>query len=253
MSGQGERMAATGLDASSGRAPLPSGSGLVKICGLTDEPGLDAALRAGADMVGLVFVAASPRHVTSARAAPLAERARGEAAVVGLFQNAALSDIEAVLERVPLDLVQLHGAEDEAAASRVASAFGLPVVRAFGVAGRADLYRAAGFPAALAIYDARPPRGAGASGGHGAAFDWRLLDAAAERPPWLLAGGLTPDNVAGAVLACRGRPGFAGVDVSSGVEAARGVKDPALVTRFVAAARAAMSAPTDERPARAVP
>ena len=234
-------------------SPGPAGSGLVKICGLTDRPGLDAALLAGADMVGLVFVAASPRHVTPARAATLAERARGEAAVVGLFQDVALSDIEAVLERVPLDLLQLHGDEDEETASRVAEAFGLPVMRAFGVAARADLYRAAGFPAALAIYDARPPRGAGAGGGHGAAFDWSLLDAAAERPPWLLAGGLTPDNVTGAVLACRDRPGFAGVDVSSGVEASRGVKDPALVTRFVAAARAAMAPATDDRPARAAP
>ena len=223
----------------------------MKICGLTEDRGLDAALHAGADMIGLVFVEASPRFVPPPRARLLAERARGEAAVVGLFQDAALSEIEAVLEHAPLDLIQLHGAEDEGTALAVADAFGLPVIRAFGVRTRADLYRAAGFPAAMAIYDARAPEGAAARGGHGAAFDWRLLDAAAERPPWLLAGGLTPETVREAVLACAGRAGFAGLDVSSGVEAARGTKDPVLVTRFVAGARAAMAAQTREGAAMA--
>ena len=222
-------------------APGPSAPGLIKVCGLTDEAGLDAAVLAGADMIGLVFARASPRFVAPALAARLAERAWGEAAIVGLFQDAALSEIEAVLEEVALDLIQLHGREDEAEVAGVAAAFGLPVVKAFGVADRADLYRAAGSPAALAIYDARPPGGSAAGGGHGAAFDWRVLDAVAERPPWLLAGGLNPDNAAEAVLACRDLPGFAGLDVSSGVEATRGRKDPGLVTRFVAAARAAMA------------
>ena len=223
-------------------APSPARSGLVKICGLTERAALDAALLAGADMVGLVFVEASPRSVTPAAAAPLAFRAKSEAAVVGLFQNPALSDIEEVLERVPLDLLQLHGDEDDETVSRVAAAFGLPVVKAFGVRTRADFYAAAGCPASLALYDARPPDGQGAGGGHGSAFDWRLLDAAAPHPPWLLAGGLTPDNAAGAVLSARDRPGFAGLDVSSGVERSRGVKEPALIARFVAAARAAMAA-----------
>ena len=225
-------------------APGPSGPGLIKICGLQDEAGVRAAVTAGADLVGLVFAAGSPRAVSPEAASPLADAARGEASVVGLFQDAALSDIEAVLEHVSLDLIQLHGAEDEATVMRVADGFGLPVIKAFGIAAPADLYQAAGTPAAMALYDAKPPPGAAAAGGHGVGFDWSVLDAAAARPPWLLAGGLTPDNAAEAVLACQGRPGFAGLDVSSGVEARRGVKDPALITRFVARARAAMAAPT---------
>ena len=223
-------------------APGPAGPGLLKICGLRDEASVRAAVIAGADLVGLVFVPGSPRAVTPEQAACLADAARGEASVVGLFQDAALSDIEAVLEHVTLDLIQLHGSEDEATIMRVAEGFGLPVIKAFGVGRPADLYRAAGTPAAMALYDAKPPTGAAAGGGHGARFDWSVLGAAAARPPWLLAGGLTPDNAADAVIACQGRPGFAGLDVSSGVEVRRGVKDPALITRFVARARAAMAA-----------
>ena len=232
-------------------APGPAGPGLVKICGLTERAGLDAALLAGADMVGLVFVEGSPRRLGPDVAAPLAARAKGEAAVVGLFQNPALSEIEAVLDAVALDLIQLHGDEDDETVARIGAGFGLPVIKAVGVASRADLYAAAGCPAAMALYDARPPRGAGARGGHGAAFDWGVLDAAPARPPWLLAGGLTPDNAAEAVLAAQSRAGFAGLDVSSGVERSRGIKEPALIARFVAAARAAMAAGNEEAEAAA--
>jgi phosphoribosylanthranilate isomerase len=223
------------------RSPRLDRRGLVKICGLTDAAGVDACVLAGADLIGLVFAPKSPRVLTPARAAALAERAAGTA-LVGLFQDAALSEIEEALEAVPLDLLQLHGQEKEDEVATIGAGFGLPIVKAIGVASEGDLYRAAGMPADLALYDAKPPPGAEAGGGHGAAFDWRILSAAASRPPWLLAGGLTPDNVAEAIDACAPLPGFAGVDVSSGVEVAPGVKSPALIARFVGAARAAMAA-----------
>ncbi|WP_202900417.1 phosphoribosylanthranilate isomerase [Parvularcula oceani] len=221
--------------------PLGLGrSGLVKICGLTDEAAMRAATLAGADLVGLVFVPGSPRAVTAEAARGLAETAHGKAAVVGLFQNPALSEIEEVLEQVPLDMIQLHGSEDAEDVARIGAGFGLPVIKAVSVRERGDLFASNGMPADLMLYDAKPPEGARAAGGHGATFDWRVLQGHGHRTPWLLAGGLTPDNAAEAVLACAGITGFRGLDVSSGVEAAKGVKDPALITRFVAAARAAM-------------
>ena len=201
-----------------------------------------AAALAGADLIGLVFVEGSPRALTLDTAARLATLPRGGAALVGLFRDPALSEIEEVLEAVPLDMIQLHGAESHDDVARIGAAFGLPTIKAVGVAGCGDLYRAAGCPADLMLYDAKPPPGAAVPGGHGAAFDWSVLAAGTHDRPWLLAGGLTPDNAADAVRACRSIPGFAGLDVSSGVERARGVKDPALITRFIASARAAMAA-----------
>ena len=216
--------------------------GLVKVCGLTDAEGIEAAAAAGADLIGLVFVPASKRCVTPRRAGALGRRPRGGAALVGLFQDPALSEIEEVLERVPLDMIQLHGAETHDDVARIGAAFGLPVIKAVGVRGPGDLYEAAGCPADLMLYDAKPPGGAAAGGGHGAAFDWSVLGMAAHTRPWLLAGGLTPQNVGAAVSACAPLPGFAGVDVSSGVEHAPGRKDAGLVARFASEARAAMAA-----------
>ena len=175
----------------------------------------------------------------------MAEAARGEASVVGLFQDAALSEIEAVLEAVPLDMIQLHGAETDEDVARVKAGFGLPVIKAFGVREAGDLYAAAGSPADLLLYDAKPPRGAAAGGGHGARFDWSVL-AAASSHPFLLAGGLTPDNAAEAIEACWHLPGFRGLDVSSGVEAAPGRKDAEAITLFAARARAASEAMTEK-------
>lgn len=227
------------------RGPLAE-RGLVKVCGVTDERAVHAAALAGADMIGLVFVAGSPREVGLGRAARLAALPRGGAALVGLFRNPALSEVEEALESVPLDVIQLHGAESHEDVARIGAGFGLPVIKAFGVSGPGDLYEAAGCPADLLLYDAKPPPGARVPGGHGAPFDWGVLAGATHTRPWLLAGGLTPDNAAEAVLACWDVAGFAGLDVSSGVEASRGIKDPEAVTRFVAAARAAMARTAQE-------
>jgi phosphoribosylanthranilate isomerase len=212
----------------------------VKICGVNDPAAFDAALAAGADMVGLVFYPPSPRAVTPAGAAALS--ARGPACGpgprrVGLFVDPTDAEIAAVLAALPLDLLQLHGAEDPARCAAVRARFGLPVMKALGVAAPADLEALADYAPAVDrfLLDAKPPPGAPLPGGNAAPFDWSLTAGRAIPRPWLLAGGLTPENVAAAIRA----GGAPGVDVSSGVERARGAKDPARIAAFVAAARGA--------------
>ncbi|MFC7477198.1 phosphoribosylanthranilate isomerase [Dankookia sp. GCM10030260] len=208
---------------------------LVKICGLNDAPGFDATVSAGADMIGFVFYPVSPRAVTPAQAAELSSRAAGGPERVGLFVDPDDALLEAVLAALPLDVIQLHGEETPARAAAVRARFGLPVMKALGVAEPADLARLVDYAPAVDrfLLDAKPMPGAALPGGNATAFDWRLVAGAAIPRPWLLAGGLTPDNVAEALL----QSGAPGVDVSSGVERARGVKDPDRIARFVAAAR----------------
>ena len=203
----------------------------VKICGITSAEGMDAAVAAGADWVGLNFFAASPRLVTPAQAATLASRP-GVPVLVGLFVAPDDAEIEAVLAEVSLDVLQIYADAERAAAIR--ARFGRPVWRAVGVSARDDLPRDAqgvdGF-----IIEAKAPPGATRPGGNAAAFDWSILRGWQAPAPWALAGGLTPGNVAAAVRIT----GAAAVDVSSGVEREKGVKDPALIAAFVQAARAA--------------
>jgi phosphoribosylanthranilate isomerase len=196
---------------------------------------LDAAVSAGADMLGFVFFPPSPRALSPADAAALAALDTGDAERVGLFVDPSDGEIEAVLSALPLDVVQLHGSETPERCAAVRARFGLPVMKALGVASPPDLEALADYAPAVDrfLLDAKPPAGAELPGGNAAAFDWRIASGRAVPRPWLLAGGLTPDNVARA-LAESGAPG---VDVSSGVEKARGVKDPALVRAFVAAAK----------------
>ena len=208
---------------------------LVKICGVNDPAGFDAAVAAGADMVGFVFYPASPRAVTPAQAAALSGRAVGGPERVGLFVDPDVALLGAVLAALPLDVVQLLGEETPARAAEIRARFGRPVMKALGVAEPADLARLADYAPAVDrfLLDAKPMPGAALPGGNATAFDWRLVAGAAIPRPWLLAGGLTPDNVAEALR----QSGAPGVDVSSGVERARGVKDPARIAKFVAAAR----------------
>jgi phosphoribosylanthranilate isomerase len=207
----------------------------VKICGVNSPVALDAAVAAGADMLGFVFFPPSPRALSPADAAALSAFHTGGAERVGLFVDPDDAAIEAVLSALPLDVLQLHGAETPERCAAVRARFGLPVMKALGVASPADLDALASYAPAVDrfLLDAKPPAGAELPGGNAAAFDWRIVSGRAVPRPWLLAGGLTPDNVARA-LAESGAPG---VDVSSGVEKARGVKDPALVKAFVAAAK----------------
>jgi phosphoribosylanthranilate isomerase len=208
---------------------------LVKICGVNDAAGFDAAVAAGADMLGFVFFPASPRAVSPAQAAALSARTVGGPLRVGLFVDPEDALLDAVLAALPLDILQLHGAEDPARCAGLRTRFGRPVMKALGVATPADLAALEDFAPAVDrfLLDAKPPPGAALPGGNAAAFDWQLTSGRAIPRPWLLAGGLTPGNVAEALR----QSGAPGVDVSSGVERARGVKDPALIAAFIAAAR----------------
>jgi phosphoribosylanthranilate isomerase len=204
-----------------------------KVCGLTTEAQVEAAAEAGAGYVGLVFFPRSPRAVTAERARELAWAAPVGVAKVGLFVDATDEELETVLDRVPLDMVQLHGRETPERVAEVRARWGLPVMKAVGIGGPEDLGRAKAYEgvADQLLLDAKAPPGAVLPGGNGVAFDWGLLKGFSSRLPWMLAGGLTPFNVAEAVRASGARQ----VDVSSGVESAPGVKDPALVRAFAQA------------------
>jgi phosphoribosylanthranilate isomerase len=208
---------------------------LVKICGVNSAAALDAAVAGRADMIGLVFYPPSPRAVSPAQAAELSARYPGGPERVGLFVDPTDDEVAAVLAALPLDLIQLHGAEDPARCAAIRARFGLPVMKAIGIAAPEDLAALDRYAPAVDrfLLDAKPPVGAELPGGNAAAFDWRLTAGRAIPRPWLLAGGLTPENVAEAVR----QSGAPGVDVSSGVERARGVKDPARIAAFLAAAK----------------
>ena len=204
----------------------------VKICGLNSEAAVEAAVAAGADWVGFVFFPASPRFVTPARAAALSALVPGGLPRVGLFVAPTEAAIAEVLANVRLDVLQVYGAAVDPVALR--ARFGVQVWRAVGVSAAADLPREMGGADAL-LLDAKPPKGATRPGGNALPFDWGILRDWAAPGPWLLAGGLTVQNVAEA-LRVTGAPA---VDVSSGVESAPGVKDPALIRAFVAQVRRA--------------
>ncbi len=214
---------------------------IVKICGLSEPRTLDAALEARADMVGFVFFEPSPRHVTLAAAQMLAAqvlaaRVDGRAQKVALTVDADDATLAAVIEALTPDLLQLHGSETPERVRAIRSRFGLPVMKAIPIAGHDDLLGVAAFDAVCdhLLFDARAPVGASRPGGNGGAFDWAILNGLETRCPWLLAGGLNPANIGAALRTSGAR----GVDVSSGVEIAPGIKDTEKIARFVAAARA---------------
>ena len=203
----------------------------VKICGVADAAALDAAAEAGADWVGFVFFDRSPRAVTAQVASELRRRLERRALGVGLFVAPDDDEVARVLDAVPLDVLQVYASPARADALR--RQFGLPVWLACGIAASAELPTATTLDGL--VIEARPPAGADRPGGNGARLDWRLTAGWNAPAPWLLAGGLSADNVANAVR----QSGAAAVDVSSGVESAPGIKDPVLIRRFVAAARSA--------------
>lgn len=207
----------------------------VKICGITDEDAMDAAIEAGADMVGLVFFPPSPRNVSAERAAELTDLLPEEVVKVGLFVDADDATLDTVLNRVRLDLLQFHGHETPERIEAVRLEYGVPVMKVIAVSTAADLAAAEPYLAAAdqLLFDAKPPRDATLPGGNAVAFDWTLLKGRTWELPWMLAGGLTPANVAEAIRVS----GAAAVDVSSGVESAPGVKDPGLIRAFITAAK----------------
>jgi phosphoribosylanthranilate isomerase len=216
---------------------VPSHPLVVKICGLKTAEVVDAALAAGADMIGLVSFPASPRHLDATPAAALADRARGRAEIVLLTVDADDAALASLIATIRPDWLQLHGNESPERVAAVRRRFGVPVMKVLGVRDAADL---AAVPAHAAVadrllFDAKPPRDATRPGGNGLSFDWRLLAALDPAVPFMLSGGLAPETVKDAVRLVRPF----GVDVSSGLERAPGEKDVGLIAAFVRAAREA--------------
>lgn len=209
----------------------------VKICGVTTNEAIDAALDGGADYIGLVFFPRSPRHVDIPTALRLADRARGQARIVALFVDPDDRALDSIVDKVQPDFVQLHGDESGPRVREIKRRLHLPVIKAIRVGTAVDAARALRYndAADLILFDSHPPKGAHLPGGNGQAFDWHALDDVRDKMKFMLSGGLTPDNVAAAVEATNA---FA-VDVSSGVESAPGVKDPKLIRSFLAAAKGA--------------
>lgn len=206
----------------------------VKICGLTGREAAEAAITAGAAFGGLVFHRQSPRHLTIERAEAVADVLRGRIAVVALFVDPPDSDIAEVVGAVSPDLIQLHGNESPARAAAIGAAFGRPVIKAFHIAEAADLARVSAYDGAADyfLFDAKVASAA-RPGGTGTAFDWALLSGRTFSRPWFLAGGLNETNVTRAVAVSGARM----VDVSTGVEASPGRKDPGKIAAFVRAVR----------------
>lgn len=209
----------------------------VKICGLSDPDGMDAALVGGARYVGFVFFPKSPRNILAEKALSLAARARGRADIVAVTVDADDEQLALIARTLRPDWIQLHGAETPArtaAARRFASK---GVIRAMGVARSEDLAAIDAYADAADafLFDAKAPAGAALPGGNGAAFDWRILANRRFARPWFLSGGLDAANVAEAI----GASAAHAVDVSSGVESAPGVKDPLRIAAFLAAAKTA--------------
>ena len=207
----------------------------VKICGLKTPADVAAVAASGAAYAGFVFFAKSPRNLTIPAARELALAAPLGLAKVALVVDAEDAFLDAITEAMPLDMLQLHGHESPDRVAEVRARYGLPVMKAVGVADEGDL--AAVFDYSLVadqiLVDAKPPKNADLPGGNGLSFDWRLVAQRRWLRPWMLAGGLTPDNVAEAIRLTNARQ----VDVSSGVEAAPGVKDAGRITAFVKAAQ----------------
>ena len=214
---------------------------LAKICGLTTPETLDAALEGGADFVGFVFHPASPRYVTVEQARPLFRQAHGGGKVasrvgkVALLVDASREQIDEIVAALSPDLLQFHGSETPEMLAAAKERYDLPIIKALGVCEASDLNQAAAYEAVtdFLLLDAKPPKGADRTGGHGMAFDWSLLARRSFDKPWFLAGGLNPENVTEAVRIS----GAPLLDVSSGVESAPGVKDAGLIAAFLEAAR----------------
>ena len=208
----------------------------VKLCGLTLASDIDVAASAGAAYIGFNFFPKSPRYVDLQQAADLAARVPAGICKVALTVNGDDALLDALTAAVPVDMLQLHGSEPPERVSEIKSRYGLPVMKVIGVADAGDLE-------ALDIYarvadqimvDAKPPKNAVLPGGNGLAFEWRLIAGRRWPVPWMLAGGLTAQNVAEAIR----MTGANQVDVASGIESAPGIKDPAKIRAFLSAAHA---------------
>ena len=207
----------------------------VKICGLTSPEAIKGAAQAGATYGGLVFYEKSPRHLSLAKAREVALAAPPGFAKVALVVNPQDAFLEEMLSQVPIDILQLHGAEQPQRVQQIKQSTGLPIMKALGISTAQDLHKIDRYAEICdqLLIDAKPAPGAKLPGGNGLAFDWQLLENHTWKIPWMLAGGLTPDNVAQAIRVTQARQ----IDVSSGVESAPGLKDMDKMRNFVAQAR----------------
>lgn len=207
----------------------------VKICGLANVDDVRACADAGANYMGLVFFEKSPRNITIPAARDLALAAPLGLAKVALVVNPSDAELDAITGTVPLDMLQLHGRETPERVAEVKARYGLPVMKAVGIADGDDLPKLESYfgVADQILVDAKPPKGGELPGGNGLSFDWRLIAGRRWPCPWMLAGGLTPENVAEAVK----MTGAKQVDVSSGVEDAPGLKNAKLIQKFVQSSR----------------
>jgi len=214
----------------------------VKICGLSTLETLDVALDAGADAVGFVFFPPSPRNLSFEQARALGHRVKGRARKVALTVDADDAQLEEIIEALKPDMLQLHGHETPQRVAAIRESFGLPLMKVLPIETKADLAAIAPYTrvADRLLFDARPPRDATRPGGLGKPFDWHLLENLKLPIPFMLSGGLHAGNVAEALAITRA----GGVDVSSGVESAPGVKDPHKIRAFIRAARASHAAGT---------
>jgi phosphoribosylanthranilate isomerase len=210
---------------------------IVKICGLSTPQALDAALEAGADMVGFLFFPPSPRHLQFDAARALGQRVSGRAQKVALTVDADEAFLQSVVEALHPDILQLHGSESAAQIAAIRRKFGLPVMKAVPIAVKDDLARVGTYAGVVdrLLFDACPPRDATRPGGLGNTFDWHLLKNVRPGVPFMLSGGLDATNIGEALRITRAT----GIDVSSGVERAPGVKDVDKIIAFVRAARSA--------------
>lgn len=207
-----------------------------KICGLTDPVAVETAMAGGARHFGLVFFTKSPRNIAPAAAAELSRMASTTTSVVGLFVDPSDAFLEEVVTQVPLDILQLHGRETPARVAEIRARWSTPVMKAISLATADDLAVVPAYEAVAdrLLFDAKLPPGVlGLPGGNGLQFDWTLLAGRRFQRPWMLAGGLTPENVVAAVQAT----GAPAVDVSSGVEDRPGHKSPPRISAFLDALR----------------
>ncbi|MEM9269089.1 MAG: phosphoribosylanthranilate isomerase [Pseudomonadota bacterium] len=206
----------------------------VKICGLREASHIDVAAQAGAAYIGLVFFAKSPRAVGLDHARALALGAPAGLSKVALTVDMNDAELDALVQHVPMDMLQLNGAETPERVAKVKARTGLPVMKAVGLRTAEDLTKIDSYTdvADQILVDAKPPPGGDLPGGNGLTFDWRLIEGHRWPLPWMLAGGLTTENVGEAVR----RTGATQLDLSSGVESAPGVKDPAKIKAFLEAA-----------------
>ncbi|TPL89478.1 phosphoribosylanthranilate isomerase [Mesorhizobium sp. B2-3-14] len=209
----------------------------IKICGLKTDQAMAAALAGGASHVGFIFFPKSPRYVEPAEAGRLREAARGKALAIAVTVDARDAFLDEIVEKLQPDMLQLHGSETPERVAELKARHGLPVMKALPLSEAADLERLKPFVgiADRFLFDAKPPKGSELPGGNGVAFDWRILAGLDAGIDYMLSGGLNAANI-GDALRLANPPA---IDISSGVESAPGVKDPALIEQFFQAVRAA--------------